>query len=160
MVIANELCPKCGSFVKRGETFCAQCGEEVVGREEPKFNWEPKDLPHPKSVSPATVSRVAQHVNRQQVTPVASRPQSNATATAGIIIIATLLAFSFWFGIAIGVFAGISPPEPERLDVGVFADPIYVEGNYFSGTRVFWSMLLAALATLFTWMAAMAIADQ
>lgn len=40
MATRSESCAKCRSFVPRGDELCAQCGEEVIGREKPNWGGE------------------------------------------------------------------------------------------------------------------------
>lgn len=158
MTTQREFCSKCGIVVTADEAFCPECGTETKSRSLLKFNWEPKEQRHPPAPPDFFGQKVipkAQSVQRQESAPTMSKSPSSTIATAGIIIIATLLAFSFWFGFAIGAFAAMSPPEPERIGFD-----LYVLGDYLTGARVVWAALLAGMATVVTWAVALAIADQ
>jgi hypothetical protein len=72
---------------------------------------------------------------------------------AGVIILATISAFSFWFGASIGLIGLINEPY------GTFREGPVIE-DYFSGGRVFLGVLGAAVLTGLTWAGALMMADR
>jgi hypothetical protein len=83
----------------------------------------------------------------------ASRPSSKATA--GIIIVATLMAASFWYGFALELRLTVSRPKTE------FVSGFEVQaGEVWTGGRSLFCMSVAAVLTWITWLVAMAVAED
>jgi hypothetical protein len=70
------------------------------------------------------------------------------TIAAGVVILATLTAFGFWFWITIAVIGVISDPG-----LGDFRDEV-------SGQQLFWASVISLLLTIGTWWAASKVNDQ
>jgi hypothetical protein len=68
------------------------------------------------------------------------------TIAAGIVIIATLLAFSFWFSVCLGAIGLFVQPDNASVYVG---DPVAT--NYFTGLRLFWALFGSVILTVLTW---------
>ena len=62
----------------------------------------------------------------------------------GVVVIATLLALSFWFSVAFGVSLATNPPEPEVIG-------IVVEVDYFTQGRIWFSLIASVMLTGITW---------
>jgi len=62
----------------------------------------------------------------------------------GVVVIATLLALSFWFSVAFGVSLATNPPEPEVIG-------IVVEVDYFTQGRIWFSLISAVVLAGNTW---------
>lgn len=145
MAIRNEFCADCGAFIKGGESTCPKCGTAVAEPVLPQFNWEPSDPSLARTRSVLTAQKGV--TNRHSTT---SAP---ALTAAGVIILATISAFSFWFGVSIGVVGVFNEPD------GTFREGVTTE-DYFTRSRMILSMLLAAVLTAITWAVALSIAEQ
>ena len=84
-----------------------------------------------------------------------TRSAWSTTATAGILIIATLMASSFWFWLGIGLAAGSNSPET-TVDT-VFGT--VVTESYVSTGRVWFAIAFSLVMTVVTWAIAKAIAE-
>lgn len=67
------------------------------------------------------------------------------TIAAGVVILATLAAMSFWFWFAIGIIGAIKEP-----DFG---------GSYLSAARIWIAFAVAVVGTVATWMIARSAVD-
>jgi len=64
----------------------------------------------------------------------------------GVVIIATLLALSFWFSVAFGVSLATSPPKTEYHGSGMVS-----ESDVYTSGRMWFSLIAAAVLTGITW---------
>ncbi len=111
----------------------------------PKFNWEPSEpsLTHTRSVLTAQKGNTVR----------ASGTTSSVLTAAGVIILATISAFSFWFGFSIGLLGVFNEPD------GSFREGVVTE-DYFTRGRMLLSIVMAFVLTAITWAVALAIAEQ
>lgn len=130
-----RICWKCGQQTPKGH-FCEVCGADL---------WNPPQGRQPLGATPPPAF-FGQKSARQEGASTMSTPKPSNTATAGIIIIATLMALTFWFWFGFGVAAGVNPPEREYLGSGV-----YVEGDYFSAGRIWFAIIASMVLTAGTW---------
>lgn len=125
-------CWSCNELTPHSERYCQHCGAD---------GWDPAQ-------DPATVGQ-----------PIAVESESDShkihvagghAVSTGVVIIATILAFSFWTSVAFGVSLAASPPDQEYLGSG-----IYTDSEYFTSGRAWFCLIAAGVMTAITW----AVAD-
>lgn len=135
-----RVCWSCGNRFNRADRHCPSCGSD---------SWNPPQginatLTPPTSGGLGPI-RTGIHSNVQYVQASSGGGQQSTTA-AGILILATLTAFGFWFGLVIGFINAINPP-----DLG---------GSAFSMGRASIAFFLAIVGTCITWALALRAVEE
>ncbi len=132
MSTERRRCWSCGVMFYRSDRYCPECGKD---------NWNP---PQGQNAT-RSYSPVGSTATYRSESP-ATMDHHGQTIAAGIVIIATLLAFSFWFSVCLGAIGLFVQPDNASVYVG---DPVAT--NYFTGLRLFWALFGSVILTVLTW---------
>jgi hypothetical protein len=100
-------------------------------------------------------STTPQYIERPVVHTGAQRSGGSTKATAGILIIATLMSASFWFGFALVLSLLVIPLETQTMS-GFTVQT----GDVWTFGRTLFCLIVAGILTAVTWFVAMVIAED
>lgn len=114
-------------------------------------------VPPPQSAPTTHTTPAPQVVQRQAPRYVVTNDRSAANRSlmaAGIGIIASLMAYSFWFSVVL--VASVMANPPDTVVIGGFG----VEGDVWTFGRVAFCTIAALLLTAATWFVAMTVTEE
>lgn len=105
--------------------------------------------------TPPTSQHPAQHAAQSISRPIVQEARKSSKATAGIIIIATFVAWGFWFGFGLGLSLMVAPIE-SRYVSGFEVQT----GEVWTFGRSLFCLVFSVALTWATWWVAMVIAED
>ena len=100
-------------------------------------------------------STTPQYIERAAMHTVVERSSGSTKATAGILIIATLMSASFWFGFALVLSFIVIPLETQTMS-GFTVQT----GNVWTFGRTLFCLIVAGILTALTWFVSMVVAEE
>lgn len=143
MSTARTRCWSCGETFFKVDRYCPSCGKDSWNPPQGDAAARFRPVIGPQTPGSSDASSTVASGTRTAQTYVADDRQT--TIAAGVVILATLAAMSFWFWFAIGIIGAIKEP-----DFG---------GSYLSAARIWIAFAVAVVGTVATWMIARSAVD-